>query len=74
MIVSARSGKGEILGERNFRNLEWTILIPALLLILIGLVNLYSVGHVPSELQDTFRPGGGSFFLRQLSGASRASP
>lgn len=54
------------MGERNFRNLEWTILIPALLLILIGLVNLYSVGHVPSELQDTFRPGGSSFFLRQL--------
>jgi rod shape determining protein RodA len=54
------------LGERNFRNLEWMILVPALLLILIGLVNLYSVGHVPSELQDTFRPGGSSFFLRQL--------
>lgn len=54
------------MGERNLRNLEWMILIPALLLILIGLVNLYSVGHVPSELQDTFKPAGGSFFLRQL--------
>ncbi len=54
------------MAERNIRNLEWAILIPAVLLMIIGLVNLYSVGHVPSELQETFRQGSSAFFYKQL--------
>ncbi|MBN1164025.1 MAG: rod shape-determining protein RodA [Candidatus Krumholzibacteriota bacterium] len=54
------------MGERFFHNFEWLIFIPLLALILIGLLNLYSVGHVPQSLQETFQPAGGNFFHRQI--------
>ncbi len=51
---------------RAFRNLELLILVPALILIGAGLVNLYSVGHVPDELRETFSADGRGYFHRQL--------
>ncbi len=54
------------MGERFFHNFEWPIFISILALIIIGLMNLYSVGHVPEELKDTFRSDDGGFFHRQL--------
>jgi len=54
------------MGERIFRNIEWMILLPTLILIAIGLFNLYSVGHIPVELRETFGTGGSGYFHRQL--------
>ncbi|MCK4538219.1 MAG: rod shape-determining protein RodA [Candidatus Krumholzibacteria bacterium] len=54
------------MAEKNLRNMEWGILIPGLILICIGLANLYSVGHVPEELRETFQMGGRDYFHRQL--------
>ena len=54
------------MADRAFRNIELLILVPALILIAIGLVNLYSVGHVPDELQEAFDTEGMGYFHRQL--------
>lgn len=54
------------MAEGKLRNMEWPILISAVLLIAIGLINLYSVGHVPAELRETFRTQGTTFFERQI--------
>ncbi len=42
------------------------IVIPVIILITIGLFNLYSVGHIPVELRETFGSGGSGYFHRQL--------
>ena len=48
------------------REFDWLILISALLLIGMGLLTLYSVGHVPDELSDTVPEVRGDWFARQL--------
>jgi rod shape determining protein RodA len=52
--------------DRLVNNLDWLVLISALLLIGIGLLNLYSVGHIPKELQQTVQGGDIRFFQRQV--------
>jgi rod shape determining protein RodA len=54
------------MSDRSIRNLDWLILLAALLLIAVGLLNLYSVGHVPAELRETVTGGDIRFFQRQL--------
>jgi rod shape determining protein RodA len=53
------------LSDRSLQNLDWLILLSALLLMGIGLLNLFSVGHVPSELSETYAGGDMRFFQRQ---------
>ena len=53
------------MGDRSLQNLDWLILLSTVLLMGIGLLNLYSVGHVPSELSETFEGGDMRFFQRQ---------
>jgi rod shape determining protein RodA len=52
--------------DRLLRHFDLLILLPVLLLIGFGLLTLYSVGHVPEELKDTFQPTESQFFHRQL--------
>jgi rod shape determining protein RodA len=52
--------------DRIFRNLDWMILVPVLLLIGMGLLTLYSVEHVPPEMKDAVPGSEGRFFARQL--------
>lgn len=53
------------MSDRSLKNFDWLILMATLLLMGIGLLNLYSVGHVPSELSETFTGGDMRFFQRQ---------
>jgi rod shape determining protein RodA len=53
------------MAERLLRNLDYLILIPALLLIGMGLLTLYSVEHIPQELEGLFTAEG-DFFERQI--------
>jgi rod shape determining protein RodA len=48
------------------RRFDLLILLPVLLLIGFGLLTLYSVGHVPEEMKDTFQLSESQFFSRQL--------
>ncbi|HSG27726.1 MAG TPA: rod shape-determining protein RodA [Candidatus Krumholzibacterium sp.] len=54
------------MGDKYLRNIEWMILVPALILIGLGLLNLYSVGHIPVEMRETFQSESGDYFQRQL--------
>ena len=54
------------MGERIFRNFDWMLLIPVLLLIGFGLLTLYSVGHVPDALKESVHTAESVFFHRQL--------
>ncbi len=45
---------------------DWLILICTLILICIGLFILYSVGHVPEELRETYPANGSVFFEKQI--------
>jgi len=54
------------MGERYFHDFDWLILVPALLLIAIGLLTLYSIEHVPEEFRDTFQPQKTGMLGRQL--------
>lgn len=45
---------------------DWLILLCTLILIGIGLLTLFSVGHVPEELRDTFPSDGSVFFEKQI--------
>ncbi len=54
------------MGERIFRNFDWMLLIPVLMLIGFGLLTLYSVGHVPDELKESVHTAESVFFHRQL--------
>jgi rod shape determining protein RodA len=42
------------------------MLMSTLLLMAIGLLNLYSVGHVPAEMSEMFEGGGMRFFQKQI--------
>ena len=53
------------MAERVWQNFDWLILIPVLLLIVMGLLTLYSVGHVPEDLRDTFQHEESLFFQKQ---------
>jgi len=52
--------------ERFSHDFDWLILVSALVLIGMGLLTLYSVGHVPGELRETFPAGESIFFEKQL--------
>jgi rod shape determining protein RodA len=54
------------MSDRSLQNLDWLVLMSTVLLIVIGLLNLYSVGHVPTELRETFEGGNMRFFQRQV--------
>lgn len=54
------------MSERSMRNLDWLVLISALMLMAAGLLNLYSVGHVPEDMREVVGEGGQRFFERQL--------
>jgi rod shape determining protein RodA len=54
------------MGERYFQDFDWLILLPAILLIALGLLTLYSIDHVPAEFRDTFQPVKTGAFERQL--------
>jgi len=54
------------MGERYFHDFDWLILLPALLLIVLGLLTLYSIEHVPEEFRDAFRPQQSGMLARQL--------
>lgn len=54
------------MSDRSIRNLDWLILLSALLLIAVGLLNLYSIGHVPEKLRETVTVTEIRFFQRQL--------
>ena len=54
------------MAERMLQNLDWLILLPVLILIMMGLLTLYSVGHVPEDLRDTFQYEESLFFQKQL--------
>ncbi len=54
------------MGERIFRNFDWMLLIPVLMLIGFGLLTLYSVGHVTDELKESVHTAESVFFHRQL--------
>jgi rod shape determining protein RodA len=43
------------MGERYYRDFDWLILLPAIVLIVVGLLTLYSIEHVPEELRDAFQ-------------------
>ncbi len=51
---------------RYFQDFDWLILIPVLALMLVGLLTLYSVGHVPGELRGAFPEGETQFFHKQV--------
>ncbi|MBN1886229.1 MAG: rod shape-determining protein RodA [Candidatus Krumholzibacteriota bacterium] len=48
------------------REFDWLIFVSALMLIGMGLLTLYSVGHVPAELSETVPEAEGAWFHRQL--------
>ena len=54
------------MSDRSLQNLDWLVLMSTVLLIGTGLINLYSVGHVPAELSETFGDGNMRFFQRQV--------
>ena len=54
------------MGERYFQDFDWLILLPALLLIAMGLLTLYSIDHVPEEFRDAFQPQQSGILARQL--------
>jgi rod shape determining protein RodA len=54
------------MSDRSLQNLDWLVLLATVLLMGIGLLNLYSVGHVPAELGEDFGGGNMRFFQRQV--------
>ncbi len=54
------------MSDRSLHNIDWLILISALLLMAVGLLNLYSVGHVPEDMREAFGESSSGFFHRQL--------
>jgi rod shape determining protein RodA len=52
--------------ERYFQDFDWLILLPALLLIALGLLTLYSIEHVPEEFRETFQPQRSGMLAHQL--------
>jgi rod shape determining protein RodA len=52
--------------ERILHKFDLLVLMPVLLLIGFGLLTLYSVGHVPEDMKDSFQPEESQFFSRQL--------
>ncbi len=54
------------MGERYFHDFDWMILLPALMLIGMGLMTLYSIGHVPEEFRDVFEGTAAGYLSRQL--------
>ena len=53
------------MGDRSIRNIDWLILFSSLILIMLGLVTLYSIGHA-RKLQEPEGQAGFYFFNRQL--------
>jgi len=54
------------MGDRYFHDFDWLILLSALLLIGMGILTLYSIEHVPSELRETLQPERTGLLERQL--------
>ena len=46
-------------------NIDWVLVITTIALIGIGLLNLYSIGHVPEDLRENFVSNESNFFQRQ---------
>ncbi|RLC09166.1 MAG: rod shape-determining protein RodA, partial [Deltaproteobacteria bacterium] len=54
------------MSDKSLQNMDWLVLMSAVLLIVIGLLNLFSVGHIPAELSETFEGGNMRFFQKQV--------
>lgn len=54
------------MGERYFHDFDWLILLPALILIGMGLLMQYSIEHVPAEFRDAFQPEQTGILAKQL--------
>lgn len=46
-------------------NIDWVLVVTTLVLISAGLLNLYSIGHVPEDLQESFSSNESKYFQRQ---------
>ena len=54
------------MADRYVHDFDWLILIPALLLIVLGCLMLYSIEHVPEEFRDSFQGASSGILARQL--------
>lgn len=54
------------MAERYFHDFDWLILVPALLLIVLGCLTLYSIQHIPEEFRDAFQTAKTDYLARQL--------
>jgi rod shape determining protein RodA len=54
------------MGERYFHDFDWLILLPAIILIVMGCLMLYSIEHVPEQLRDAFQVSKTGYLDRQL--------
>lgn len=59
-------GGDSVVRERYFHDFDWLILVPALLLIVMGCLTLYSIEHVPEEFRDAVGPAKTGVLARQL--------
>lgn len=46
-------------------NIDWVLVITTIVLIGIGLLNLYSIGHIPEDMRENFVSNESNFFQRQ---------
>ena len=46
-------------------NIDWVLVITTLVLISVGLLNLYSIGHVPEDIRESFISSESHFFQKQ---------
>jgi cell division protein FtsW (lipid II flippase) len=53
------------LDNKFVENIDWVLVVTTLVLIGVGLLNLYSIGHVPEDLRESFVSNESHFFQRQ---------
>jgi len=53
------------LDSKLVENIDWVLVITTIVLIGIGLLNLYSIGHIPEDLRENFVSNESNFFQRQ---------
>ncbi|MDD4858183.1 MAG: rod shape-determining protein RodA, partial [Candidatus Krumholzibacteria bacterium] len=52
--------------EKYFHDFDWLILLSTILLIVMGCLTLYSIGHIPEEFRDAFQGEQSNYLSRQL--------
>ncbi|MDZ7861006.1 MAG: rod shape-determining protein RodA [Candidatus Krumholzibacteriota bacterium] len=53
------------MNSKFVENIDWILIVVTLVLIGSGLLNLYSIGYIPADLQDTMASGESHFFEKQ---------